>query len=218
MKKLLCSIIILAVAGFAYAEIIPIPPTNPGFEDGMTGWSTWGSGSGSGPSGYKWTSHWAYIDTTGNGVGGSNNFMNLTTASQIGYYEYTGWGYNVTWRSDAAEILPVTEGQSLTIGAWAKDLLGGGARLEIRFEWIDWTGGHGGTGGGGTIPITAFQFPITADWAYYEVTQQAPGGVIGLRPVWGNPDPGTEVGLDFIPEPMSIALLGLGALALRRRK
>jgi hypothetical protein len=45
MKKLICSIIILAAAGFAHAEIPPLD--NPGFESGMSGWSTWGSGSGS---------------------------------------------------------------------------------------------------------------------------------------------------------------------------
>jgi hypothetical protein len=214
MKKLLCSIIILAVAGFAHAEMFP-PWGNPGFENGMSGWATWGSGSGSGPSGYKWTSHWAYIDTTGNGAWG-NNFMNLTTSSQIGYIEYWGWGYNVTWRSSSADLLEVTEGTPVTMNAWARDVLGGGARLELKFEWLDASGLK--PADGGIVPSGQIFFDITTDWAYYQATLVTPVNAYGLRPCWANPDPGTEVGLDFIPEPMSIALLGFGALGLRRRK
>jgi hypothetical protein len=219
MKKLLCSIIILAVAGFAHAEIPPLD--NPGFESGMSGWGTWGSGSGSGPSGYKWASHWAYIDTTGNAHSGQN-FMNLTTGSQLGYCEYWGWGYNVVWPSDVDDIADVVEGDWVKMDVWAKDLTGNGGQIEFKFEWLDASGRK--FEDGGIVPAESIYFPIdqvTPDWDYYEAWAQAPADAYFVRPVWSNPDPGKEIGIDdlsFLPEPMSIALLGFGALALRRRK
>lgn len=220
MKKLLCSIIILAVGGFVHAEILPIP--NNGFEDGMTGWSTWGSGSGSGPSGSKYVQHYAYIDTTGNAASGQN-FLNLTTASQIGYCEYGGYGNNYVWRSDPAEIAICEPGDWVKMGVWAKDVGGYGGGLALRFTWKDWTGGSG------ELPVYWEVITVypTAEWDYYSAWLQIPAdpypfeGVYYVEPRWYADSPGTEIGVDdleFIPEPMSIALLAFGALALRRRK
>ena len=212
MKKLIVLFVLVAFAGFALAEA----PPNAGFESGMSGWGTWGSGSGSGPSGYKWTSHWAYIDTTGNGAGGSQNFMNLTTASQAGYCEYWGYGYNITWRDSYDEIIPILEGECTMIGGWFKDL-GGAGTGELKFEWLDASGRK--SQDGGLVLSQSVFFPVTTDWAYYEEQMMAPVNTYSVRPCWANPNPGGELGLDLvIPESMSIALLGLGGLFLRRRK
>ena len=104
MKKLIVLFVLVAFAGFACAELHSTPTANAGFEAGMSGWSSWGSGSGSGSSGYKWASHWAYIDTSG-GANGSATSLIATTASQAGYCEFWGWGYDVAWRGSSAEMM-----------------------------------------------------------------------------------------------------------------
>ena len=219
MKKLIVLCVLVAFAGYASAELLVLG--NPGFESGMSGWGTWGSGSGSGSSGYKWTSHWAFIETSG-GVGDSQ-FMNLTTASQAGYSEWWGWGYNITWRSEMSQIKDLVPGVGVyTIGGWYKNLSDfgpEGMRGEIKFEWLDASGRK--SQDGGLIPSQSVYFDITSEWAYYEETLAVPALAYAIRPCWANPTPGDEVGLDdviAIPEPMSIALLGLGGLFLRRRK
>jgi hypothetical protein len=228
MKKLIVLFVLVAFAGFACAELLSTPTANADFEAGMSGWDSWGSGSGSGSSGYKWASHWAYIDTTG-GANGSQNFLVATTASQAGYSEWWGYGYDVTWRGSSAEMMDFGANNGtgqVTIGAWMK-AVSGTPSAAMTFEWVDWSGGDGGGGGGGTIPRAELSFAVTTDWAYYSATLAVPsnvnGGAYGMRPVWGVNNPGTAIGIDdvsavWIPEPMSIALLGLGGLFLRRRK
>ena len=217
MKKLIVLCVLVAFTGFAIAELMP--PDNPDFEAGMSGWGTWGSGSGSGSAGYKWTSHWAYIETSG-GVGDSQ-FMNLTTAAQAGYCEWWGWGYNIIWNSDWASTSQLNPGVGVfTIGGWYKDL-GNGGTGEIKFEWLDASQHKSGTQEWGIVPAESVFFPLTTDWAYYQFTLPVPAEAYFIRACWANPNPGGEVGLDdvvTIPEPMSIALLGLGGLFLRRRK
>ncbi len=234
MKKLIVLIVLLAFAGFAVAELHDTPIANAGFEATDTlsgaGWGTWGSGSGSGPSGYKWTQHWAYIDTTG-GANGSQNFFGADTTSLVGYSEYWGWSESCTWRADATEKLDwsSTPGTGeVTISGWFKSISGtptGAGSMYI--EWVDFSGGDSGGGSPSTIPRDQFFFDITTDWAYYAITVASPiddhGGAYGARPVWATNVPGVLVGIDdvhasWIPEPMSIALLGLGGLFLRRRK
>ena len=202
MKKLIFLCALVAFAGFASAELL-----NLDFEDGMTGWGSWGSGSGDG--GY--VNHWAYVETTGGSDGGQ--FMNVTTEGS------NFWGYNVVWRSDTAELMTVAEGDWLTLGGYYKDLSGDGGTGGIKFEWLDASGLHGNEGG--LVPAVEIAITPTTEWAYYEATMQAPALAFGLRPVWGAISGGAIIGIDqmvAIPEPMSIALLGLGGLFLRRRK
>ena len=216
MKKLIVLFVLVAFASFACAELLP----NGDFAAGMSGWGTWGSGSGSGSLGYKWTSHWAYIETTG-GVGGAGDpFMVPTTASQKGYCEWWGWGYNVVWRSSSAELIPVTAGNAYTLRGYAKDLTGDGGNFELKFEWLDASGRKPSEGS--AVPTWSIFFDgMTTSWVEYTKTETAPAGACYIRPVYGESNPGKTVGIDnlqFLPEPMSIALLGLGGLFLRRRK
>ena len=218
MKKLIFLLALVAFTGFAIAGIPPLQ--NPGLESGMSGWGTWGSGSGSGSAGYKWTSHWAYVETTGGHTG--SNFMNLTTSAQAGYCEWWGWGYNCMWQSDSAKLDDAVPGVSWhKMDVWAKNLDGGGNKVEMKFEWLDASGRK--SQDGGLVPPVSYFFDVPNDgqWHYFSHWSQAPALAYGLRPVWGNPAPGGDVGVDdlsYIPEPMSIALLGLGGLFLRRRK
>jgi hypothetical protein len=145
--------------------------------------------------------------------------MNISTTNQIGYIENWGWGYNIVWRSDYAELAPVAEGQEITIGGYAKDLAGTGAQIEFKFEWLDIN--QLKDQDGGIVPAESIWIPITTEWAYYEATLTTPADAYWIRPCWANGDPGKAVGIDnlnFIPEPMTIALLGLGGLFIRRRK
>lgn len=227
MKKLIVLIVLVAFASYVSAELHSTPTANAGFEDSPigAGWSSWGSGSGTG-TGWQGGS-WGYVDTTG-GANGSQNFFNATQPSNI-----TWWGNCVTWRGSSAEMMDwsSTPGAgSVMISGWFKDVSGTAGQTVLKFEWVDFSGGDGGGGGGGTIPVQNVNVTITTDWAYYAVILPVPGpgtggdgtGGYGIRPVWGNPGLG-QVGLDdvyavYIPEPMSIALLGLGGLLLRRKK
>jgi len=66
--------------------------------------------------------------------------------------------------------------------------------------------------------------PVSDDWQLIEWAFTTPGDVTTVLPVWlVNDVPGitSDVLIDdvsLVPEPMTIALFGLGALALRRRR
>lgn len=213
MSLFACIVVCVALGGAAQAEMI----INGDFEAGISGWGSWGSGSGSGPSGYLWTNHWAFIEPSGGSDGGQ--FMNCTTAAQIGYLEWWGWGYNVIWREALEEVIPVTPGETVAMGAWYKDLSGNGGGAILKFEWLDENMVKDQDGG--LVPSFEIVVNPTTDWAYYEETQTVPDLAHYIRPVWGVNSAGSEIGVDqvyYVPEPATIGLLGLGALWLRRRK
>lgn len=206
MKKAMVLIFLLAISGLANAEMI-----NMDFEEGMIGWGTWGSGSGSGPLGSMWTSHWAYIDSTGNGVADSNNFLNLTTTAQIGYYEYYGWGYNDAFRSPDY-ILEIDPGDWFRMSVWAKDVGGYGGRVGLTFVWKECKDIYEICADVHCpVPPDHFYFDVTDEWDYYEAWVQAPGCAVAIVPLWANPDPGTEIGIDnagFLSGPFNFVVPG----------
>lgn len=222
MKKLVFLCVLSVFVCFASAELYQ-QTYNMGFENGMDGWSSWGSGSGSGPSGSMWTQHWAYLDTTGNAHGGQN-FMVVDADLPVGYKEYWYESYDVIWQPPFLDWTSTPGTGFVTIGAWMKDVTGN-AEGYLELDWVDASGDHAGHQGGDiipSIPTWSITFDVTTDWAYYEYTVPVPDGAFGAVPVYGVWGVGS-VGLDdlynqWVPEPMSIGLLGLGAFVLRKKR
>jgi len=130
MKKIIVLVLLLCVAGFAHAEMI----VNGDFEDDLNNWSTWGSGSGSGDSGYLWWSGMASIAPSGGSDGGK--YAVLDTTDMTGYFESWGWCWQGVWQND----LPFATGQQVTLYGYAKDLLASGATIHLFLEWEDSSG------------------------------------------------------------------------------
>ena len=220
MKRLFVLLLLLAMAGIASADIMP----DGGFESGM--WS--GSGGWiymAYPS--SWTAGYAtpYQGTTAP-YAGSYSGVFVLPASGYAYtwsYAPVGWqsfaggsGWSAAWQQGLA----ASEGDVLQASAYIKQLSGpaGGAGI-MKLEWIDDTGGE--------ISEVIESFVATGSWT--QITGSlftAPAGTASVTMVVGNETwnggiVGTAIAFDnvtVIPEPMSIALLSLGGLFLRRRK
>jgi parallel beta-helix repeat protein len=128
----------------------------------------------------------------------------LSTASQIGYYEYGGHGYNGAQRFPGDEYYPfyyvnLIPDSWYKIGVWAKDVGGYGGRIELGFMWLGCRDLRSVVCADIYIDPPEpdrFYFDVTDEWAYYEAWAQPPGAAAGLVPMWINPDPGTEIGID----------------------
>jgi hypothetical protein len=112
---------------------------------------------------------------------------------------------------------PVEVGQQYYVGVWVKDNLLGGSTPG----WLNFSNQPGGSAFWQQIVI-----PNDGDWHYVEgLTAAIPAGIThGRFGMISNPgadylfDDG-YVGLTSqIPEPMTLGLLGLGGLFMRRRK
>ena len=222
MKRVLVFLLLLAMAGIASADIMP----DGGFEAGM--WS--GSGGFvymAYPSSYTWGYASPYQGTAAPQAGTYSGVFVLPSSGPAYSWSYAsvgvksfagGNGWSAAWQQG----LVASEGDVLQASSYIKQLsgpAGGGGIMKI--EWIDDTGGE--------ISEDVEFFSATSDWT--QITGSlftAPAGTVGATMVVGNETYmggliGTAIAfdsvtLDIIPEPMSIALLGLGGLFLRRRK
>lgn len=204
-------IVFCAIGGFSNAAMF----YNGNFENGLSGWSTWGSGSGSGPLG--WTFRSSFVGTIADSGGSDGGkYLELETP-MAGYYEDWGWAWSSAWQS-APGFYPdnrlldgeVFWGNAYVKNIWGTEILIDGA--ELIYEWLDETGG--------LISRDSGFFDVTGEWALISHTAIAPEGAVGLTFVVSNPLPEQGIGFDqvfSIPEPMSIALLALGGLLLRKR-
>jgi hypothetical protein len=147
------------------------------------------------------------IRVDGVDVGATIDLEDITSSTVIGIYSDTG-GY-----SPFGYII-VEEGGSgsLVNGAETTDAGDGILAYTSAYSEDDWGVGYEWSAANNP-PNTSNADTI---WFTYNLTDAAKDDVISL---WVDPEYDTaEDTLTIIPEPMTIALLGLGGLLLRRRK
>ena len=232
MKKISLLVAFLAIVGFANAELI----SNGDFEAGLSGWSGWGSGSGS-ATWWAWY-WWSGAPTTGAAPGGSDGgqYAVLDTTGMPGYTRGAwGWVWQGVWQPD----LPMTPGQQLDITGMANGMAdpdGSGYVVNLFLEWEDAAGNRVDYDGDGTIvnndDRSLVSWTLTGgaweaiDVLYNVPTQDLLGNpfanpIAQANVMWSVESASLQIGLDqlsIIPEPATMALLGLGLLMLRRKK
>ncbi len=189
MKKVLLILAVLAVAGIANANQLVFD--NADFEDGLTGWGQAGAGT-------------VFSSPATGGNPDGYGIMDQTSGG--------GWGVLVA--TDAGiplASLGLTAGETYTFTMDMIQLAGtGNAGLKLE----SWAGGV-------NLDYTAdMVVPITSEWATYswDYTINAAADAIKCVAIWGGSSSVGYDNLSVVPEPTTMALLGLGGLLLRRRK
>lgn len=219
MKKVLVILALFAVAGIASAEMLNNPESFNGYADGTVLWDYAANGGAGGPlDGWEgWGSTWGPV---GGWVGG--NDLNMVQGGQvISQAPSNGvdgdYAYNLLF-NHGNEIASLPAG-SATVGT-----------VDVTFDLIN-------ISGDGIVKIEFYDDlarttqiyveawdPITLAPGTHTFSATIPAGAYYVTPVigvtgldsWGVFD---NVGVTgVIPEPATIALLGLGGLFLRRRK
>jgi len=221
MKRLLVFLLLLVMAGIASADIMP----DGGFESGL--WS--------GSYGYMWNAGtawgWNTYTQASGGLSPGNYFgkFGLPASGYAYTYSYAtaspAWQtWDGGWAAAWQQGLVANEGDILQASAYIKELNGtagtGVAMLKIEAK----------DGSDNTLASHIEYFDVTADWAQvigttWEIPTGLPGYVgvsmvVGLdtADALGHLVGFDNVELNIVPEPITIGLLGLGGLFLRRRK
>jgi hypothetical protein len=187
----ICLALILALAGFAQAELLP----NPGFEAGLESWKTWGGGSGSGAGGWFYNSDThATVREDGTAHGG-DKYVEVGIADMAGSW----WAVMLVFQEH-----PVTEGQTYQISAWFRDgdadgatsLITGGGMLQ--WEWRDAAPGENSDTDdrGGLIQRVSHNFDLTGEWTHVVAAEVAPPGAKGVTVIFGSTWGGINLDVD----------------------
>ena len=200
MKKLLTLLLILSVATIANANLIP----NNGDFGGATGFAV----------ATGWTTAW-----------------NGGTWADTGQNAYKAWGDGAQWGTGGANVQNIEMYAGTTVG-YSIDILDpsielmAGATASLVLTFID-VSNNNLNGTWGTAYALVASGALTADtWTTFSGTVAAPLGTTHMSyqiqfqgtSVLGG---GGAIWFDnavLTPEPMTVALLGLGGLFLRRRK
>jgi hypothetical protein len=196
MRKLIIVVSMFVMVSLAQADIISDTGLDPSFEV-MDGWWVGGAGYGTTVMYYGQTNLDAH---TGN----------YSVEMGIVLGDAGGWAVAVAANAD------VSTDTEYTASAYVKNLLQTEGTIGFKVEWNSdpwYTTGE------------MFQaVPVSDDWQLVEWVFTSPSDAVTGLPVWLiNDVPGitSDVLIDdvsLVPEPMTIALFGLGALALHRRR
>ena len=202
---LICLGLVLALGGFAQAEML----VNPGFEADLEGWNTWGGGSGSGAGG------WFYNSDTHATVmeDGTANSGEKYVEVGIAGVEGSLWGVMLAFQEQ-----PVTEGKVYEISGWFRDGDADGAPSlvenggKIEWEWRDAAPTSEGRGAE-VADRNTLTFNLTEEWTYQSDVQVAPPGAKGLTVVLGTTWGGINLDIDdasFGPAQVAIPVADAG--------
>jgi hypothetical protein len=223
MKKLLVLMLVLAVASIASAELF----LNGDFEAGA--WSGGGSGSGGGGTPWGWQPYPPQYQTSGGSDGGAWMQLDQSAAPYTGTWN---WAWSGVWTDSFA----TSGGTDLTISGMAQHLAGDatlraflsyhdadGLRVDINGDGISEVLGNG-TGQNPYHPDRILlTWDTTAGWDAFSTDIVVPlgFGITQMNVTFSVEDAPGAVGVDelsLVPEPITIGLLGLGGLFIRRRK
>ena len=200
-KIVLMSVVAMLVVGNAQANLI----LNPGFENGTGDWPD------------DWT-----IESAADGTVWSDEAYTGNKSMLL-----TGYGYKPESIIVSTDRIAVTAGTEYTFSAMVKSLSGGTASgTNLRVKWFDAAGNWvAWPDGGGWNGWNWFAVDAPPDWTEATaLTIAAPAGAVEIEHAWvyswkGDADDGVYIDdVSMVPEPMTMGLLGLGALMIRRRR
>jgi hypothetical protein len=224
MKKVLVLAVMLAVTGIASADMTvngsSFFPTN--------GWMNVSNSPANGGA-YLWGSGWGVPALRTSGVAGNLQLQTNVNASDDNYAAWSG-GTDMYWLPGAKtmEALSYVEsgwgefkGQNVTFNfvVGSNNLAGVNGYVTEAFIKVLDAGGSWATTQQIYMPLTIGAHTLTllnVDPTLATPSVQVGFRVVGLNDVSGSATAGLSAVI--VPEPLTIALLGLGGMFLRRRK
>lgn len=180
--------------------------TNPGFEDPVTA------------DGPPFVGFWEAF----NGGGAASFNSTVMPLSGLQHLELQINNTPNTFAGAFQDIPGLIAGQELTWSGWTKDVGADGGGAEVRIEWRDSVGNIEVSRTPNFVPVLT-----PGEYTLWSLTDTVPAGADTARVVYAIQSFGAgpnqnhyvdDTSVTVIPEPASLALLGLGGLAMLRRR